>query len=463
MTGESFTGKRIAVVGLGISNLALARYLAHRGADLTLCDQKSLEEMGDRKPAILQLAEMGARLRLGSRYLEGLWEFEEAYLTPGMKKYLPEIERARASGTKISTEAQLFLSLVKAKTIGVTGSAGKTTTSTLIGDVLSKSGRNTYVGGNIGQPLIEVVDDIPENAYVVLELSSFQLELMEKSPNTALVLNVTLDHMDVHRNRAEYVAAKTRIFSFQKEGDLAIFNGDDTTTAAMALEARARVALFSRRREVSGDGAFLRGSSAIVRLGGVEREVFDVGRLLIPGPHNVENALAASICLIDAGIKPAYIAEVLSEFRGVEHRIEFVRELEGVRYYNDSIATTPDRTAAALYTLAQPIVLIAGGSDKNLPYDRLGEVIVKRVHTLITMGHTAEKIEEAVRRALSSGEGKEQISIRRSRDLGEAVTLARRLAPPGASVVLSPASASFDAFSNYKERGKLFKRLVLEL
>lgn len=463
MSEESFAGKRIAVVGLGVSNLALAKYLASRGAELTLSDQKTLEEMEDRRSVILELADMGAGLRLGPGYLEGLWEFEEAYLTPGMKKYLPEIERARASGTRISTEAQLFLSLVKAKTIGVTGSAGKTTTTTLIGEVLSRAGRETYVGGNIGRPLIEMTDDIPESAYVVLELSSFQLELVEKSPNIATVLNVTLDHMDVHRSREEYVAAKMRIFSFQKESDLAVLNADDPTAAAMASRAPARVALFSRRQELAKDGAFLRGSRAVVRLGGLEREVFDANRLLIPGSHNVENALAASICLVDAGVAPAHIAEVMREFRGVEHRIEFVRNLDGVRYYNDSIATTPDRTAAALYTLPQPIVLIAGGSDKNLPYDGLGEVIARRVDVLITTGHTAEKIEEAVSRALSKNKGKKQVLVKRSKDLGEAVALARRLATPGASVVLSPASASFDAFSNYKERGRVFKQMVLAL
>lgn len=453
-------GRRIAVVGLGVSNLALARFLVSEGADITLLDQKTLDQMGDRADEVLRLVEGGAHLKLGPGYLYGLWEFQEAYITPGMKKFLPEIERARSAGTRISAEANVFLEYTKAHTIGITGSAGKTTTTTIIGETLSQAGKETYVGGNIGRPLIEIVRDIPKEAFVVLELSSFQLELMEECPGTAILLNIMLDHMDMHRNREEYVAAKKRIFSFQGEDDLAIFNADNPSSASLAALAPGRVAYFSRNSEPAGDGAFLRGSKAFVRLQGFEQEVFDTRRLLIPGPHNVENALAASVCLIDTGVPAALIGDALSRFRGVEHRIEFIRELHGVKYYNDSIATTPDRTKAALCALNTPIILIAGGSDKNLPFDSLGETILERVHYLIITGHTAGKIEEAVRLAEANEGGREKVTIRRCHDLEEALATAYKLATPGSNVILSPASASFDAFSDYKQRGRVFKEMV---
>ena len=484
VAGEApaWTGRPVAVVGLGRSNRALVRYLLARGARIVGCDRKELEELG---PEVAALARAGVELHLGQDYLRVLAErpFDTVFLTPGMKKDLPEIRAARAAGARIRGEIDLFLERCRAMVIGVTGSAGKTTTTSLIGEGLRRAaaaggelaGRPVYVGGNIGRPLIEEVEAIPPEARVVLELSSFQLELVHRAPRIAVVLNLRPNHLDVHGSMEAYAAAKARIVELQGPDDWAVLNGDDPFTAGLAERAPGRVAVFARDGEVARAlaervaarrggpvrAAYLVGEELAVWDGRAERRVLDGRAMRLRGRHNRLNALAAILAGWLAGAEPASMAAAAAAFPGVEHRLEFVREVDGVRYYNDSIATAPDRTLAALDAFAEPVVLIAGGYDKGIPFDPLGPALCRRARGLVLIGQTAGAIERVVREAAArEGRGPE---VRRAGTLAEAVAEARRLARPGDVVLLSPACASYDMFRDYAERGRLFKELVRAL
>lgn len=500
-----FTGRKVAIVGMGRSNLALCRYLLKEGAFITCFDRKSRQEMED---TARQLEQMGVELRLGPGYLETLPSFQWIFLTPGMKKNLPEIVLARQNGAVISTEIDLFLERCKAEVYGVTGSAGKTTTCTLLGMMLRESfpDRKVYVGGNIGSVLIEEVDSIPSDALVVLELSSFQLELVSRSPRVSMILNIRPNHLDVHDSFEDYVEAKKRIFKFQGSGDWCVLNLDDPLTSSIASECPGHVGFFtlSRHRAQSAISdfpgtcvAWLEGDNLMVypgycRAGHLQAGYQDTHQgtvlavrtdFLVPGEHNVANALGASLLATLAGATPEAIRRAIRSFTGVEHRIEFVREFRGIRFYNDSIATSPDRTEALLEAVQGPLVLIMGGYDKGLSFDELAEKVVRRASAVVTLGKTAEKIERALvsawSRARTSGKQgepepgpcgsheamvfQEQPDIVRAKSLDEAVELAAAKAMPGWSVVLSPACASFDMFSNYEERGRKFKEIVRNL
>lgn len=451
-------GKKIAVVGLGVSNLALIRFLLKEGARVTGFDQKTAAELGER---YWELAGWPIELQLGPGYLEKLRGFELIFLTPGMKKNLPEIEKARQEGAKIASEISLFFEFCRAPIIGITGSAGKTTTTTLTGLVLEAEGRwPVYVGGNIGAPLIEKVRDIPPTAWVVLELSSFQLEGMTKSPTIGALLNISPNHLDIHPSLADYVAAKENIFLHQKEEDVAVLNWDNPWTRSMRERAPGRVVLFSRSQELV-EGAFCAGGQLVWRHGGRREEIMPRSEILLPGEHNLENVLAVLAMAKVVGVTTATFRRVVGGFRGVEHRLELVRELNGVKYYNDSIATAPDRTMAALDTIKGPLVLIAGGYDKHIGFDELGQKISETVDYLILLGATADKIQAAVEAA--ADQAKNPPRIGRVKSLEEAVSLAHAVAQPGWSVLLSPACASYDMFSNFMERGRRFKELVAKL
>lgn len=498
-----FADREVAVVGMGRSNRALCRYLVREGARVTCFDRKTAEDMGE---AYRELGSLGVEWSLGEGYLGPLPEFEWIFLTPGMKKDLPEIRRARERGAVTSCEIGLFLERCRGRVGGVTGSAGKTTTATLAGLMLRESspGAPVYVGGNIGEVLIEKVDSIPENAAVVLELSSFQLELLTRSPEVGLVLNVRPNHLDIHESYEDYVEAKKRIFRFQAKDDWCVLNLDDPISREMAGEGPGRAAYFTLdpryAREALAKGhpaAWLEGADLLmcppVRSG--EPVHLTVRQdFLVPGRHNVSNALAAAMLATLLGATPAGIRAAIRSFRGVEHRIELVREFRSVRYYNDSIATAPDRTEALLEAVPGPLVLIMGGYDKGLSFDELAEKIAARGCSVVTLGKTAPKIEEALERAYR-GAGAGEIEADRARvegtgggsqirmneagageargggavarphavragSLEEAVRLAASAAPPGGSVVLSPACASFDMFTSFEERGARFKELV---
>lgn len=463
MLGD-FRGRRVAVVGMGKSNRALARYLIRHGALVTCFDKKTSSELGQ---VYAELSGLGADWSLGDGYLGKLPEFRWIFLTPGIKKSLPEIMEARAAGAVISTETALFIERCKAPVAGVTGSAGKTTTSTLTGIMLEESlpGTPVLVGGNIGEVLIEKVDSLPEDALVVMELSSFQLELQTESPHAGLILNVRPNHLDIHDSFEEYVLAKKSIYRFQHKRDWCVLNLDDPLTREMAKECPGNVAFFTLDPEAAAvqDGhavAWLDGEDLWMRGAGAPAiHLAKRSDFLVPGLHNVANALAAALLATVMGASPDGINRAIRSFRGVEHRIEFVRELRGVRYYNDSIATSPDRTLALLEAVPGPLVLILGGYDKGLPFEEMAGAIVARGCSVITMGKTAPKIEQALREAAAAA----PLDMVRAGSLDEVVQLASGKAGPGGSVVLSPACASFDMFANFEERGRLFKEIVRRL
>ncbi|MFZ5813911.1 MAG: UDP-N-acetylmuramoyl-L-alanine--D-glutamate ligase [Bacillota bacterium] len=448
-------GKHAVVVGVGISNIALIRYLRRKGAQVVACDRRSAADLGDRAQ---ELEGLGVRLATGDGYLAPLAGADLIFLTPGMPKHLPEIQAARERGAVITGEIGLVMDLCRAPVVGITGSAGKTTTTTLIGEILKASGRETFVGGNIGTPLIEQVEEIPAEAAVVLELSSFQLQLVRRSPRIAVVTNLTPNHLDIHASMEEYVAAKRQIIRHQAAEDWAVLNHDDETVRAFADEARGRVLFFSRQGDPGGENAaFIRQGEVIWRREGREYPTLRVEEIQLPGLHNQENVLAAMAATYLAGAPMSAVREVLTSFTGVEHRLEPVRVLNGARWYNDSKATSPAEAVAALTTLGAPIVLIAGGSDKGIPFDPMAPLVAAKVKVLILTGPTAPKIEEAVRRGGYAG------PVHRAADMAEAVRLAHRAAAPGDNVLLSPGCASFDAYRNFEERGRHFKALVAEL
>ena len=445
--------KKVAVVGLGLSNRALIRYLLGQGVVPTACDRLGPEELG---AAYGELAAQGVAFRLGPGYLEDLEDFDVVFLTPGMPKHLPPIEKAKEAGVVLSSEIDLFFDLCPAPIVGITGSSGKTTTTTLVGKLLAAGGRRVFVGGNIGTPLIDQVDSITHEDRVVLELSSFQLELLDKSPHVAVITNITPNHLDVHPSMEHYVNAKKNIYRWQDVGDVAIFNDDDPYTPKMMQEARGQVFTFSRFHPVAR-GAWVDGEQIVLTGTELEGTVCSVKDLALLGGHNVDNVLAACLAAATVGVSRHHMAAVCRTFTGVAHRLELVGEVRGVKYYNDSIATTPARAIAGLNAFTAPIILIAGGSDKNLPFDELADHIISRVKHLILVGVTAEKIERAVRGK------KKDFPVLRAKEFSQAVKLAATVARPGDVVLLSPACASYDMFRNFEERGDLFRRLVGEL
>ncbi len=471
---ESYAGKKVAVVGLGKSNRALCRYLLKEGAKVTCFDKKNRRELGE---TYTELDDLGADWSLGPGYLTRLPDFQWIFLTPGIKKSLPEITLAKERGAVISGEVALFLDRCKAKVCGITGSAGKTTTTTLVGMMLKASLPETpvYVGGNIGSVLIEDVDSIPPEALVVLELSSFQLELMSKSPDVALFLNVQPNHLDVHDSYEDYVSAKTRIFQFQNENAWCVLNYDDPTTRQCAHACPGNVGYFSTEScfgpEPNTIRGWLQGDELKLSLPGFlgcgqgEAVTMATRRdLLVPGKHNVKNALAAAMATILMGGNLDGARQALRCFKGIEHRIELVREVNGVKYYNDSIATSPDRTQAFLEAVEGPVALILGGYDKGIPFQNLARKIVGRGDvSVVTLGVCAPLIENALQEALaeSSKTGKApKLQMTRAETLEEAVRTAASMASPGWSVALSPACASYDMFTSFEERGRLFKQIV---
>lgn len=476
----NFAGRQVAVVGMGKSNQSLCRYLVREGASITCFDRKTPVELGR---AYHELRSLGVGWSLGERYLDTLPGYPWIFLTPGMKKHLPQIVEARVRGAVISNETALFLERCKAAVSAVTGSAGKTTTCTLVGRMLRESLPETpvYVGGNIGTVLIEEVDSIAEESLVVLELSSFQLELLTKSPEASLVLNLQPNHLDIHESYRDYVEAKKRVFRFQKGQDWCVLNLDDPVTCGMSRECPGKVAYFTvdprRAGEALGRGfpvTWLEGDDLVMacpsgEVPGYGRDpskIAGAGDLLIPGRHNVSNALGAAMLAAIVGGTPEGMRQGIRSFAGVPHRIEFVAEIGSVRYYNDSIATSPDRTMALLEAVSGPLVVIMGGYDKGIPFDDLAARLVARGCAVVTLGNTAPKIERALQDAWLAAEPtggagpRAPLNVTRAASLEEAVRTASSKAVPGGSVALSPACASFDMFADFEERGLRFKELV---
>lgn len=453
--GES---KKVSIIGLGREGMALARFLAQRGATVTVSDLKTREELAER---IEGLSEFPIRFKLGE-HPQSILDADVIYVSPGVPQDIPLLVEARKRGIRISSETRLFFSLCPAPIIGITGSSGKTTTVTLVGQILERAGRQTWVGGNIGSPLIESVEEIGPEAIVVTELSSFQLENLDRSPHIACVLNITPNHLDRHQTMEAYGAAKLNILRYQGKKDYAILNRDDPATHALLPECQGRTLLFSRLEEVE-EGAFLREDRIIVRWAGREEEVCARGDIRLLGDHNLENVLAACAISAAAEAPTEAMAEVCTTFAGVEHRLELVREMAGVSYYNDSIATSPERAIAALRSFDRPIVLLAGGRGKGLPFEEWAGLIVQKVRYLILFGEEAPAVEEAVREAGKRAGVAETPIIKDVGDLEEAVNLAAQVAQRGDVVLLSPACTSFDLYGDFAERGEHFKDLVRKL
>lgn len=448
---EDWCGKKVAVIGLGVSNLALIQVLQQAGATLSGRDRKTRAELGERAR---ELEALGIELILGPEYLDNLESFDIVMVSPGVPKHLPELQAVKHKG-KLSSEIALVFKYSPAPIYGVSGSSGKTTTTSLIGEMLKNSGISVHVGGNIGNPLIAKLEEIDPQDSLLLELSSFQLDGLGQSPQGALLTNLTENHLDLHLTTENYIQAKQNIYCHQKPQDFLVLNYDDPITRAMAEDARGRVYYFSLQEPVR-PGAYLAGDDLIYQ-DEVGKVVFAQRKeLVLPGEHNVANFLAAAVFSHLIGASWEAIRQVGEKFTGVPHRLELVRELDGVRYYNDSIATTPHRTQAALHSFSAPIILIAGGSDKNLSFAELGLAIHTRVKRLILLGVTAPRIRDAV---LTNGD----FPIDVVQDLGEAVTLGRELASSGDVVLLSPACASYDQYPNFVARGNHFRDLVQNL
>ena len=449
---ESLQHKTVAVIGIGVSNTPLLELLLAEGIRVTACDKRSREQMGEQAE---QLEQLGCELHLGADYLKDL-DADVIFRTPGLRPDVPEIAACVGRGAVLTSEMEVFFEVCPCPIIAVTGSDGKTTTTTIIAELLKAAGKRVWVGGNIGHPLLCEADGMLATDYAVLELSSFQLMTMKHSPHIAVVTNLAPNHLDVHRDMAEYVAAKENIFRHQSGEDVAVFNADNAVTAEQSRRAPGRARLFSRQDEVA-DGVFLRGEDIVCRSGGRERVVMTAGDIKIPGVHNVENYMAA-IAAVDGLVPDEVIRRFAREFGGVEHRIELVRTYRGVRYYNDSIASSPSRTIAGLRSFHEKVILIAGGYDKHIPFDVLGPEIVEHVKLLVLCGATADKIRAAVENAPGYQPGKPE--IRDVTPFTAAVEAARDRAQPGDVVTLSPACAAFDQFKNFAERGKFFKSIV---
>ena len=449
---ESLRHKTVAVIGIGVSNTPLLELLLAEGIRVTACDKRSREQMGEQAEHLEQL---GCELHLGTDYLKEL-DADVIFRTPGLRPDVPEIAACVDRGAVLTSEMEVFFEVCPCTIIAVTGSDGKTTTTTIIAELLKAAGKRVWVGGNIGHPLLCEADGMLATDYAVLELSSFQLMTMKHSPHIAVVTNLAPNHLDVHRDMAEYVAAKENIFRHQSGEDVAVFNADNDITAEQSRRAPGRARLFSRQDEVA-DGVFLRGEDIVCRSGRHERVIMTTGDIKIPGVHNVENYMAA-IAAVDGLVPDEVIRDFAREFGGVEHRIELVRTYRGVRYYNDSIASSPSRTIAGLRSFREKVILIAGGYDKHIPFDVLGPEIVEHVKLLVLCGATADKIRAAVENAPGYEPGKPE--IRDVTPFTAAVEAARDRAQPGDVVTLSPACAAFDQFKNFAERGKFFKSIV---
>ena len=443
----SLQGKHIVVLGLGVSNRPLVRLLLRYGCEVTGCDKTPYEKLDQE---VLELERLGCRLQTGDAYLENL-SADIVFRTPGMHPGNPAIVKLAENGAEVTSEMEVFFELCPCTILAVTGSDGKTTTTTLISEMLKAAGKTVWLGGNIGTPLLPSLDEIKVTDFAVVELSSFQLMDMRCSPHVAVVTNLAPNHLDVHKDMEEYVEAKKNLFRFQMADDVLVINADNEITAG--FEGKGITRSFSRKRkaDVCLDG------ETICRDGVA---VLNTGDIVIPGVHNVENYMAA-ILAVEGLVEDEIIRKVAREFGGVEHRIELVRVKDGVKFYNDSIASSPSRTIAGLNSFNQKVLLIAGGYDKHIPYDALGPVICKHVKRLYLNGATAQQIRKAVESAPEYTPGNPEII--NCQDFTDAVYQSAQDAQAGDVVLMSPASAAFDQFKNFMVRGDYFKKLIKEL
>ena len=442
---ESLKGKRIAVFGLGVSNRPLVRLLLEFGCDVLGCDRTPREKL---EAEVLELERLGCKLSVGEHYLDNL-EADLVFRTPGMHPGNPALEALRAKGAEVTSEMEVFFEVCPCTILAITGSDGKTTTTTLVSEILKAAGKTVWVGGNIGTPLLPKVREMKETDCCVVELSSFQLMDMKRSPAVAVVTNLAPNHLDVHKDMEEYVEAKKNIFKFQNEKGVLIVNADNEITAPFVGNGTTKA--FSRQ----GKDVSVKLEGDMITRDGVP--VLNRKDILIPGEHNVEYYMAA-IAAVEGLAEDETIRQVARTFGGVAHRIELVRIKDGVRFYNDSIASSPSRTIAGLKSFPEKVILIAGGYDKHIPYDVLGPEICTHVKKLFLCGATAPQIRAAVESCAG-----EKPEITDCGKFENAVKAAAAAAESGDVVLMSPASASFDEFKNFAVRGDFFKKLIMEL
>jgi len=446
---DNLRGKHVAVVGVGVSNLPLLRLLASEGIDVTAHDKSAAEALGN---IYAELSAQGVKFVLGENYLSNL-DYDVVFRTPGL--HPDKLKAAVRPDTVVTSEMEAFFAVCPCRTVAITGSDGKTTTSTLIAKLLQAEGYTVHLGGNIGKPLLCETPVFSENDVAVLELSSFQLHSMHCRPNTAVITNLSPNHLDVHPSFADYAAAKKSIFLAQDGDCRLVLNLDNEYTAACAQEAKSEVLWFSRNAVPTKgycfrDGAIWRG----------EERFISAEDILIPGLHNVENYMAA-FAAVDGLVSRENCLQIAKTFAGVEHRIELIRTLRGVKYYNDSIASSPTRTIAGLRSFKQKVILIAGGHDKFVPFDGLADEILRSCKALYLVGETSEKIKTAVENAAGFDPTKLPVFV--YDDFKETVLAASAAAEEGDIVILSPACSSFDKFKNFVERGNTFRKIVEEL
>lgn len=446
---QSLKGRNILVMGLGVSNRPLVKLLLSYGCSVTGCDKTQREKLD---AEVLELEEMGCKLKVGDDYLEDL-QADLVFRTPGMHPDIPALRQLRSAGAKVTSEMQVFFELCPCNLLAVTGSDGKTTTTTLISEILKASGKTVWLGGNIGTPLLSFIPQMQKDDWAVVELSSFQLMDMDRSPHIAVITNLAPNHLDVHKDMEEYIWAKQNLYRHQKKGDKLVLNGDNGITSAFVGNGETRY--FSSSANVK-NGTYLV-ENTIYR---DQTPVLDIRTIAIPGHHNVENYMAA-ILAVEGIAEDAVIRKVAAEFGGVEHRIELVRVKDGVKFYNDSIASSPSRTIAGLNSFDKKVILIAGGYDKHIPFDVLGPVVCEKVKTLFINGATADKIRQAVENAPNYAPGHPEIIA--CKDFTDAALRSAAAAKAGDVVLMSPACAAFDQFKNFMERGNYYKKLIKEL
>lgn len=447
---KNIKGKKIAMIGAGVSHIDLIENFLKKGLDVTLCDKKTPEALGG---VYNRLSELGCRFSLGESYLDEIYSSDIVFRTPGMYYLSPELTKARKMGIAVTSETEVFFDLCPCKIIAVTGTEGKTTTTTVITEMLSGSGVTVHKGGNIGKALLPMIENIGEDDVVAAELSSFQLISMRRSPDYALITNIYPDHLNVHSGMEEYINAKKNLIIHQNAFSKTVLNMDNAEVIKLSGCVRGKLLMFSRK-SVPDMGTYLDGDGYICYTDGKNTErLFNKDDIKIPGMHNAENYLAAA-ALLYGDVSADIMKKTAENFGGVEHRIEYVRTLDGVKYYNDSIATSPTAVIAGLEAFDRKVIVIAGGSDKGLNYGELAEPFGKKAKLLILTGDTSDMIEAAVKK---SGE---HCPIIRADSMEEAVKAARENAVSGDVVTLSPASASFDRYKNFEERGKHFKSIV---
>jgi UDP-N-acetylmuramoylalanine--D-glutamate ligase len=453
---DDFYGKRVVILGLARQGKALARFASRVGADVVVSDLLTPDKAG---AIVDELADVNMEFVFGAHPVSLLDGADVLAVSGGVPTDIPIVKEARERGIQVTNDSLEFLKRTKSTVIGITGSAGKTTTTALTGSIVQASGRASWVGGNIGRPLIAELDAIGKDAVVVQELSSFQLELWTESPAVAAVLNVTPNHLDRHGSMEVYSSAKANIIRYQKPGDVAVLSADDRGASALRSSVNSRLREFSLEKNVN-DGALVRDGKIWLRDGSREMAVLDIDLIPLPGRHNILNVLASTVLADSVDVSAETIREAVATFKGVEHRLEKVRTINGVQYINDSIATAPERAIAAIDSFNKPIVLLAGGRDKDMVWEDWARSVIKNVRFVILFGELADLLESKLDAACEEIVLAQLAEIRSEKSLEAAIRQANHLAVPGDIVLLAPGGTSFDAFSDFAERGRFFRELV---